>query len=140
MPEKISTLGLGGMDALSFFESSKPRRGTFDYKAEVGGMTYCFSSQSNLDRFVRRPEAFLPQFGGHCAFYCGLMGRMVPGDARAWRIVNGKLYLASGPNVAWLWDKLPMLVGRGHDNYRTSLRGRPKGALKPAEARAAVRD
>lgn len=138
MAEKISTLALGGMDALSYFENPKPRRGSFDFKTQLDGMTYCFSTECNRDRFIRRPEVFLPEFGGNCAFYCGLLGKLVPGTVKDWRLLNGKLYLLSGPNVGWLWDKLPMLMERGQQNYRAWLRGRPAGELTLGVARARI--
>jgi YHS domain-containing protein len=125
MAEKTSSLGLEGMDAISFFEDSKPKRGSFEFKAVVNGLTYCFRNQANLDRFLKNPAAFLPQFGGHCAFYCGLLGKLKPGSAKAWKIINGKLYLTGGPNVFWLWKQFPALIGRGHDHYRAPFVGKP---------------
>ena len=118
MAEKQSSLGLSGYDPISYFENGKPRLGKFDYKTNVNGVIYCFTCQRNLDRFLKRPTDFIPQFGGNCAFSCGLLGKLKPGSHLSWKIVDGKLYLNSNAIVGKIWEFLPSLIERGHDNYR----------------------
>lgn len=88
--ERPSTLGLGGYDAVSYFSEGRPRPGNFEFKTSWQGMTYCFFSKDNLDKFVKNPESFLPQFGGNCAFACGLFGGKRPGSPQIWKIVDGQ--------------------------------------------------
>ena len=123
MYESKTSLALGGYDAVTFFEGEKPLIGNFDLKTQMDGMTYCFSSKDNLARFVRNPSSFLPQFGGHCAFSCGLYGGLRPGSAKHWKVVYGKLYLLEGPRAQWCWEKFPRLIPWGHQNYERKLRG-----------------
>ncbi len=113
-----SSLGLGGYDAVSYFAEGRPRVGKFDYKAPYQGRTFCFFTQENMEKFKKKPENFAPQFGGNCAFACGLMGSSKVGNPQNWKIVAGKLYLFSNPVVAKIWEFLPFLIERGHSNFR----------------------
>lgn len=47
---------------------------------------------------------------------------------------NLKLYLSSGPNLAWLREKLSLLRGRVHDGYLAVF----SGLGRPALARVTV--
>ena len=118
MAAQASSLALEGYDAITFFEGRKPRRGSFDYKMQLDGLTYCFLSEEHLNRFKKTPRAFLPQFGGHCALAVGLYGGLRPGSANSWKVVDEKLYFLGGPNTFWLWEKFPNLITRAHQQYR----------------------
>jgi YHS domain-containing protein len=114
--KKISSLGLEGFDAVSYFVNGKPRPGKFEYKAQHDGLTYCFCSQENLDKFNKSPGQFLPQFGGKCAFAYALGGSSA-GSAKTWKIVGGKLYLTANHFVGKIWEWMPAMIGRGHSRY-----------------------
>jgi len=122
--ERQSTLGLGGYDAVSYFLEGRPRPGSFEFKTSWQGMTYCFFTKDNLDKFVKKPESFLPQFGGNCAFACGLFGGKRPGSPQIWKIVDGKLYFNSGYFTSKLWEFMPFLIGRGQSYYQSQTRQR----------------
>src|SRR6056297_697472 len=42
--------------------------GRADLTAEHDGATYAFASAENRERFGANPEAFVPQYDGHCAY------------------------------------------------------------------------
>ncbi|MDF2235087.1 YHS domain-containing (seleno)protein [Albimonas sp. CAU 1670] len=85
-------LGLHGVDPVSMFASEAPRIGDAVHTATHDGVDYYFASAETRDRFVEDPEAYLPQFGGFCAFGV-YKGRKLDGDVRYADIVDGKLYL-----------------------------------------------
>lgn len=71
--------------------------------AEYNGAMWAFSSEENRDKFVANPEAYAPQFDGHCAYGISQGGK-VPANPNLWRIVDGKLYLNITPNVVGFWE------------------------------------
>lgn len=84
----------GGYDVVSYFTEQKPEQGSALISLKHGGAEYHFVSALHRDQFSANPEAFLPQYGGHCAY--GLTkGKTMTGDPQAWLIHKGKLYLAS---------------------------------------------
>ena len=78
--------------------------GRADITAEHDGATYAFASAANRDRFLADPEAFLPEYDGHCAYGVAKGGK-VPGNPDLWRIVDGKLYLNITETVVGFWEE-----------------------------------
>jgi len=85
-------LGLHGIDPVSMFESEAPRIGDAVYTSEHHGVDYYFASEAAQQLFDADPGAYLPQFGGFCAFGV-YKGKKLDGDVRFADIVDGKLYL-----------------------------------------------
>ena len=117
MEDKQSNLALDGYDPVVLYEQNILKRGSFDLRVKVNGLTYCFCNAENRGRFNRNSSQFLPQFSGHCAFACGLYGGLVPGNVEYRRNVSGKLYFFSGPRTLWAWEKVSSLIPAGHKNY-----------------------
>jgi len=85
-------LGLHGVDPVSMFDGEVPRIGDATYTSEHDGVDYYFSTETAQQLFDADPGAFLPQFGGFCAFGV-YVGKKLDGDVRFADIVDGKLYL-----------------------------------------------
>jgi YHS domain-containing protein len=85
-------LGLHGVDPVSMFESEAPRIGDAVYTSEHDGVDYYFTTEEAQQLFDADPAAYLPQFGGFCAFGV-YVGKKLDGDVRFADIVDGKLYL-----------------------------------------------
>lgn len=85
-------LGLHGIDPVSMFEGAGPAIGDAVYTSEHDGVDYYFATAKAQQQFDADPDAFLPQFGGFCA-YGVYVGKKLDGDVRYADIVNGKLYL-----------------------------------------------
>ena len=105
-------LGLHGVDPVSMFESEAPRLGDAAYTASFDGVDYYFATAATRAAFEADPEAFLPQFGGFCAFGV-YKGKKLDGDVRYADIVDGKLYLFVNAQVfdAYLADPATVLAG-----------------------------
>ncbi len=85
-------LGLHGVDPVSMFGGGAPQTGDAAYTSQHDGVDYYFASSETQQRFDAAPEAYLPQFGGFCAF--GIyVGKKLDGDVRYADIVDGRLYL-----------------------------------------------
>ncbi|KAJ54349.1 hypothetical protein ACMU_18145 [Actibacterium mucosum KCTC 23349] len=85
-------LGLHGTDPVSMFNGAAPVLGDATYTSSFDGVDYYFASVEAQAKFDADPEAFLPQFGGFCAFGV-FVGKKLDGDVRYADIVDGKLYL-----------------------------------------------
>lgn len=97
-------IAVGGYDALSYFEGDGvPVKGAAEFAVEHGGALFHFANAANAARFAANPEAFAPQYGGHCAWAMS-RGYLAPGDPLAYSLVDGKLYLNFNHEVKAKWD------------------------------------
>ena len=102
----IRGLAIGGYDAVGYFESNDAIRGDPQFSHEWNGATWHFASAANRDKFATDPEAYAPQFGGHCAFAASL-GIKTPGAPETWSIIDGRLFLNANGVAKGLWQALP---------------------------------
>ncbi len=100
-----TNIAVGGYDTVSYFQGDGvPVVGDAKYTVEYNGAEWHFSSQANADTFKTNPEAYAPQFGGHCAWAMS-RGALAPGDPTIYKIVDGKLYLNFNKEVQDMWVK-----------------------------------
>jgi YHS domain-containing protein len=85
-------IAIEGYDPVSYFEG-KPTEGKNDIKLTYKGVTYLFTSQTNLNKFKGTPDKYEPAYGGWCAYAMGETGEKVKIDPETYTILNGKLYL-----------------------------------------------
>jgi hypothetical protein len=86
---------LDGHDVVAYFTEGRHRKGDPAIASVHKGVTFHFATADHKARFDANPTAYLPQYGGYCAngiVYAIPWG----GDADAWRIVDGKLYIFGG--------------------------------------------
>lgn len=93
-----------GTDVVAYFTQSRPVRGREEFQHEFGGALWRFTSAENRDLFAADPAKYAPQFGGYCAWAVS-RGYTAEIDPRAWRIVNGKLYLNYSLDVRERWER-----------------------------------
>lgn len=86
---------LKGADVVAYFTLGRYVAGTPAHKSTYEGVVFHFSSADHKARFDAEPGRYLPQFGGYCAN--GIMyGIPWGGDADAWKMIDGKLYIFGG--------------------------------------------
>lgn len=86
-------VALGGYDPVAYFLHHEACRGSREHALELNGVTYYFTCAEHRDRFAAGPEAFLPAYGGFCAFAMAMGNGTVPADPRTFKLYNGRLYL-----------------------------------------------
>lgn len=94
-----------GYDVVAYFDGN-PAKGSAEYVTTVNGVKYKFISQESLDRFKANPAAFIPQYGGYCAYAVAVSGKKVNINPETYEIRDGKLYLfynAGKTNTLELW-------------------------------------
>ncbi len=99
-----SGIALDGYDPVAFFTDGKPMHGDLNISATHKGATYFFTSKDHKGKFESDPEAYVPQYGGYCAFGVAA-GALFPVDINTWQIKNGKLYLNLNPAILEQFNK-----------------------------------
>ncbi len=95
---------LAGHDVVAYFTEGEPVVGSANYTATYNGAIYRFSTEKNRDSFRADPARYAPQYGGFCA-YGMTFGKKFEIDGKAFKIVEGKLYVNKNLQVAKEWVK-----------------------------------
>ena len=86
------SVAIEGYDPVSYFDG-KPVEGHADIKSVYKGLTYQFSTVTNLNKFKSSPDKYEPAYGGWCAYAMGESGEKVKINPETFKILDGKLYL-----------------------------------------------
>ena len=109
-------VAVGGYDVVSFY-SGKPLEGKKDIVYSYLGAEWRFSTQANLDLFKTNPDAFVPQYGGYCAWAVA-HGKLAKGSPKNWHVRDGKLYLNFNQRIQSRWDKdIPGFITRANTQW-----------------------
>lgn len=90
--DPLTGVAIEGYDPVSYFVEADPRIGDPAFSVEWAGVPWFFASAANRDVFIRHPDIYAPQFGGHCAMSLS-RGFLSDGKARLYLIDQAKLYL-----------------------------------------------
>jgi YHS domain-containing protein len=120
-------MALKGYDPVSYQTQNAAIPGSAEFSAEFDGATYRFASASNRDAFRANPALYVPAFGGYCAMGMAF-GQKIDVDPRAFRVVDGRLYLNLNSDVQarWLQD-VPGNLARANRHWST-IAGQPPAA------------
>jgi YHS domain-containing protein len=100
---RFSNTALQGYDPVAYFTDGQPVKGSKEFSTEYNGATFQFASAANRDAFLADPAAYAPQYGGYCAWAMA-DGKYAKGDAKYWKIVDGKLYLNYNAGIQKKWN------------------------------------
>ncbi len=110
-------LALQGYDPVAYFTVGEPTKGNWTITATHNDATYRFASEEHKAAFLADPEAYLPQYGGYCAFGAA-MGFKFDGDPNYWRVVDGELFLNISQDVQERWvTDIPGFIQRADTNW-----------------------
>ena len=113
----LSNVAVQGYDPVAYFTAGQPVKGDSRFSATFNGAEFHFSSQAHLDQFKQDPESFAPQYGGYCAWAVS-QGYTAKGDAKHWRIIDGKLYLNYSAGVQKTWETdIPGFIEKANANW-----------------------
>lgn len=118
----FSKLALEGYDPVAYFTENAPRKGDPKLTVVHEGAEYRFATAANLARFKANPAAYLPQYGGYCAWAVS-RGYTAKGDPTAWKLVGGKLYLNYDAKVQQRWAAdIPGNIAKADQNWPQVLK------------------
>jgi len=90
--DALTGVALDGYDPVSYFTEAQPLQGKPDYEYDWKGVPWYFASGANRDVFIRSPETYAPQFGGHSTTALA-QGYMSDGNPQIYTIAAERLYL-----------------------------------------------
>jgi YHS domain-containing protein len=88
-----------GYDTVAYFTEGRPMKGSEEFSYEWLGTPWYFANEKHRQLFISEPTRYAPQFGGYCTGGIALDGHAAENvdPERAWRIIDGKLYLVYDP-------------------------------------------
>ncbi len=93
--EPEQRLMLKGADVVAYFTQGRYAQGSPQFRSTFEGVDFRFASAGHKALFDQNPRKYLPQYGGYCAN--GIVyGIPWGGDADAWKMIDGKLYIFGG--------------------------------------------
>lgn len=113
----FSDVAVQGYDPVVYFKDGQPGKGSKEFTAQYKGAIFRFVSADNRDVFLGDPEKYAPQYGGYCAWAVS-QGYHAKGDARFWKIVDGKLYLNYSASVQRKWEgDIPGFIAKADETW-----------------------
>ena len=110
-------LALQGYDPVAYFTVGEPTRGDWTITSVHNDATYRFANEENKAAFDADPDAYLPEYGGYCAFGAA-MGFKFDGDPNFWKIVDGELFLNISQDIQERWvTDIPGYVEQADANW-----------------------
>ncbi len=110
-------LAMQGYDPVAYFTEGEPTKGNWQITALHDDAMYRFANEENKAAFEANPEAYLPAYGGYCAFGAA-MGFKFDGDPTYWKIVDNKLYLNLSEDIQQRWEgDIPGFIEKASANW-----------------------
>lgn len=110
-------IAVRGTDVVAYVTEGRPVAGSAAFSHAWGGATWRFATAAHRDLFAADPERFAPAYGGFCAWAVA-QGYTAPIDPRAWRIVDGRLFLNYSASVQRQWERdIPGHIARADANW-----------------------
>jgi hypothetical protein len=103
----FGNVAIKGYDPVAYFNQNKAVEGSPNFTYRWLGATWQFTSAENRDLFAKEPTRYAPQYGGYCADGVSLGTVTTNIDPKAWRIIDGKLYISYDPGAAEGFEKNP---------------------------------
>ncbi len=102
-------IGVQGYDVVAYFKENKAVKGNKYISTTYDGVTYYFSSQKYLEAFVKNPMAYMPQYGGWCAYGFSMLATdgevgKYEVNPEVFKVVYGSLYLFKSEADLKYWN------------------------------------
>ena len=110
-------LAMQGYDPVAYFNGGEPTKGSYKVTSSFDDATYWFATEENKALFEANPEAYIPAYGGYCAFGAA-MGFKFDGDPNQWKIVDDVLYLNLSKDIQERWAQdIPGFIEKADVNW-----------------------
>ena len=110
-------LAMQGYDPVAYFNAGEPTKGSYKVTSSFDDATYWFATEENKALFEANPEAYIPAYGGYCAFGAA-MGFKFDGDPNQRKIVDDVLYLNLSKDIQERWAQdIPGFIEKADVNW-----------------------
>ncbi|MBY6056188.1 hypothetical protein KUV26_10220 [Leisingera daeponensis] len=110
-------LAMQGYDPVAYFTDGAPTKGSYKITSIYNDATYRFATEEHKAAFEKNPEAYVPAYGGYCAFGTA-MGFKFDGDPNHWKIVDNTLYLNLSQDIQDRWEgDIPGFIQNANANW-----------------------
>ena len=86
-------IAIKGYAPVAYFTKGRAMKGSEAFAHKWLGTPWHFANANHRDLFAADPVKYAPQFGGYCALGIAFGENTANIDPKAWRIIDGKLYL-----------------------------------------------
>jgi YHS domain-containing protein len=86
-------VAIQGYDTVAYFTEGRAVKGESEFFYEWNDAKWYFTSKEHRDLFAADPEHYAPRYGGYCAASMALTGETFAANPKAFKIIDGKLYL-----------------------------------------------
>jgi hypothetical protein len=90
--DPLTGVALDGIDPVSYFTEPAPQQGLPDFEYDWSGVPWYFANGADRDVFIRAPEVYAPQFGGHATMALA-QGFLSDGNPKIYVLAAKRLYL-----------------------------------------------
>jgi len=100
-------VAIEGYDVTEYF-NNHALKGMAMYQTTYEGNKYYFVNEKNKSKFEANPSAYIPAYGGYCAYAIGEKSKKVSIDPETFELKDGKVYLfynSWGTNTLDLWNE-----------------------------------
>ena len=112
-------IALSGYDVVSYFTEGHAVRGNARNALMWHGATWYFSSDETMDKFEMDPRAYMPEFGGYCA-YSVAEGELKSSEPDVFLVRDGHLYLLGDrERLAEFEQQRDQLLAKAVANWKT---------------------
>ena len=123
-------LAMQGYDPVAYFTEGAATKGDYRLTSAFDEATYWFATEENKALFEKTPEAYVPAYGGYCAFGAA-MGFKFDGDPHQWKIVDDVLYLNLSADIQTRWvADIPGFIEKADANWGEIASADPADLLK----------
>lgn len=89
---------IGGKDTVAYYDRAnrdahKETDGSPAFTVQYLGHAWRFASQANADKFAATPQAYVPQYNGHCANALASDEGLINTNGTVWEFFGDKLFL-----------------------------------------------
>lgn len=90
--DPLTGVAMDGYDPVTYFTDADPLPGKPDYEYDWAGVPWYFTNPANRDVFIRAPQTYAPQFGGHATMALA-GGYLSDGNPQIYLVIADRLYL-----------------------------------------------
>ncbi|MCG8451691.1 MAG: hypothetical protein MI717_00740 [Spirochaetales bacterium] len=111
-------LAIKGYDPVAYFRAERALQGSEEWEVSYKGARYLFVNEENRNLFQENPEAFLPAYGGYCAWAVS-QDYLAGINPEAWTIRQNILYLNYNSTIQNRFEaNISQLIKKADGNWQ----------------------